>query len=103
MPCLKPVRFKYYSTSTCLTDASITANFKQYEMEDDVSKDLVEFSIANAVYAALVEGHAAEMSSRYAMGSLLYVVRRFNRSPDAMQWTMHPRYQNGYLYYDLFS
>ncbi|KAF8329083.1 ATP synthase F1 gamma [Cantharellus anzutake] len=39
-------------------------NFKQYEMEDDVTEDLTEFSIANAVYAALVEGHAAEISSR---------------------------------------
>jgi len=41
-----------------------TPNFKQYEMEDDVTKDLVEFSLANAIYAALVEGHAAEISSR---------------------------------------
>jgi len=39
-------------------------NFKQYEMEEDVTKDLTEFSIANAVYAALVEGHAAEISSK---------------------------------------
>ena len=34
-------------------------------MEEDVTKDLAEFSIANAVYAALVEGHAAEISSKY--------------------------------------
>jgi F-type H+-transporting ATPase subunit gamma len=33
-------------------------------MEDDVSKDLAEFSLANAIYAALVEGHACEQSSR---------------------------------------
>jgi F-type H+-transporting ATPase subunit gamma len=33
-------------------------------MEDDSTKDLVEFSLANAIYAALVEGHAAEISSR---------------------------------------
>ncbi|QRV84773.1 F-type H+-transporting ATPase subunit gamma [Ceratobasidium sp. AG-Ba] len=38
--------------------------FKAYEMEDDSTKDLVEFSLANAIYAALVEGHAAEISSR---------------------------------------
>ncbi|CAE6517323.1 unnamed protein product [Rhizoctonia solani] len=38
--------------------------FKAYEMEDDPTKDLVEFSLANAIYAALVEGHAAEISSR---------------------------------------
>lgn len=34
-------------------------------MEEDVTKDLAEFSIANAVYTALVEGHASEISSRY--------------------------------------
>ncbi|CUA67620.1 F-type H+-transporting ATPase subunit gamma [Rhizoctonia solani] len=38
--------------------------FKAYELEDDPTKDLVEFSLANAIYAALVEGHAAEISSR---------------------------------------
>ncbi|KAF8607190.1 ATP synthase F1 gamma [Ceratobasidium sp. AG-I] len=38
--------------------------FTAYEMEDDSTKDLVEFSLANAIYAALVEGHAAEISSR---------------------------------------
>ena len=41
------------------------AGFKAYEMEDEVTKDLAEFSLANAVYAALTEGHAAEQSSRY--------------------------------------
>jgi len=38
--------------------------FKAYEMEDDVTKDLAEFSLANAIYATLVEGHACEMSAR---------------------------------------
>ena len=38
--------------------------FKAYEMEDDVTKDLAEFGLANAVYAALVEGHACEISAR---------------------------------------
>lgn len=33
-------------------------------MEEDVTKDLVEFALANAIYAALVEGHAAEISAR---------------------------------------
>ena len=33
-------------------------------MEEDVTKDLAEFSLANAIFAALVEGHAAEQSSR---------------------------------------
>ncbi|KAJ8091243.1 atp3 gamma subunit of the F1 sector of mitochondrial F1F0 ATP synthase [Marasmius tenuissimus] len=38
--------------------------FKRYEMEDDFTKDLAEFSLANAIYAALVEGHACEQSAR---------------------------------------
>ncbi|WVF68883.1 ATP synthase F1, gamma subunit [Kwoniella sp. CBS 6097] len=40
------------------------AGFQQYEMEEDVSKDLSEFALANAIYTALVEGHAAEISAR---------------------------------------
>jgi len=40
------------------------AGFKAYEMEDDVTKDLVEFTLANAIYAALIEGHACEISAR---------------------------------------
>ncbi|EJD42110.1 F1 complex, gamma subunit of ATPase, partial [Auricularia subglabra TFB-10046 SS5] len=38
--------------------------FKSYKMEEDLTKDLAEFQLANAVFAALVEGHAAEQSSR---------------------------------------
>ncbi|KZT04925.1 ATP synthase F1 gamma [Laetiporus sulphureus 93-53] len=38
--------------------------FRAYEMEDDVTKDLAEFALANAIYAALVEGHACEQSAR---------------------------------------
>ncbi|KAI0783249.1 ATP synthase F1 gamma [Abortiporus biennis] len=38
--------------------------FKAYEMEDDVTKDLAEFSLANAIYSALVEGYACEISAR---------------------------------------
>ncbi|KAF8558662.1 ATP synthase F1 gamma [Imleria badia] len=38
--------------------------FRAYEMEDDVTKDLAEFSLANAIYAALVEAHACEQSAR---------------------------------------
>jgi F-type H+-transporting ATPase subunit gamma len=40
------------------------AGFQAYEMEDDVVKDLSEFALANALYAALVEGHAAETNAR---------------------------------------
>ncbi len=43
-------------------------------MEDDVTKDLAEFSLANAIYAALIEGHACEISARYAA----YVVSLFH-------------------------
>ncbi|KDQ06438.1 hypothetical protein BOTBODRAFT_39594 [Botryobasidium botryosum FD-172 SS1] len=39
-------------------------NFKVYEVEDDATRDLAEFSLANAIFAVLVEGHATEMSSR---------------------------------------
>lgn len=38
--------------------------FKAYENEDDVTKDLAEFSLANAIFAALTESHACEQSSR---------------------------------------
>jgi len=38
--------------------------FKAYEMEDDVTKDLSEFALANALFAALVESHAAEQNAR---------------------------------------
>jgi len=38
--------------------------FSVYENEDDATKDLAEFSLANAIYAALVEGHACEQSAR---------------------------------------
>ncbi|PWO00587.1 putative ATP3-F1F0-ATPase complex, F1 gamma subunit [Tilletiopsis washingtonensis] len=39
-------------------------NFGAYELEEDTVKDLAEFSLANAIYAALVEGHAAEINSK---------------------------------------
>jgi F-type H+-transporting ATPase subunit gamma len=41
-----------------------SAAFSKYENEDDATKDLAEFSLANAIYAALVEGHACEQSAR---------------------------------------
>ncbi|CAO1623843.1 unnamed protein product [Sympodiomycopsis kandeliae] len=40
------------------------AGFKTYEQEEDTTKDLAEFALANAIYATLVEGHAAEINSR---------------------------------------
>ena len=47
----------------CL-DSFHAAGFRAYEMEDDVTKDLSEFTLANAIYAALVEAHACEQSAR---------------------------------------
>lgn len=52
--------FTVYNQKT-LADS---AGFKAYEMEEDVSKDLAEFSLANAIFTALVEGHASEQSAR---------------------------------------
>lgn len=45
----------------------MTAGFAAYEQEDDTTKDVAEFTLANAIYAALVESHAAEQNSRYAV------------------------------------
>ena len=39
-------------------------SFKVYENENDTTKDLAEFSLANAIYAGLAEGHACEQSAR---------------------------------------
>lgn len=50
------------------------AGFRAYEMEDDVTKDLAEFSLANAIYAALVEAHACEQSARYVDLVNFYVI-----------------------------
>ncbi|KAJ7434917.1 ATPase, F1 complex, gamma subunit domain-containing protein [Mycena galericulata] len=41
-----------------------SAGFSKYEMEDDFTRDLSEFSLANAVFAALVESHACEQNAR---------------------------------------
>ena len=38
--------------------------FGAYEMEEGTAKDLAEFSFTNAVFAALVEGHASEINSK---------------------------------------
>jgi F-type H+-transporting ATPase subunit gamma len=41
-----------------------SGDFKAYENEDDATRDLAEFSLANAIFATLVEGHACEQSAR---------------------------------------
>ena len=41
--------------------------FSAYEIEDDVLTNLKEFALANAIYWALVEGHACEVGSLSSM------------------------------------
>jgi F-type H+-transporting ATPase subunit gamma len=53
-------------------------------MEDDVTKDLAEFSLANAIYAALIEGHACEISARYAADIVRYFILTGVSSRNAM-------------------
>jgi len=60
-------------------------------MEDDVVKDLSEFALANALYAGLVEGHAAETNARCVMtiqltGDVIQLPRL-----DETPWTTPPR------------
>lgn len=62
-------------------------------MEDDVTKDLAEFSLANAIYAALVEAHACEQSARYVQ-SHPDVTRLDISFPTVVTpWTTHRRMQ----------
>lgn len=67
------------------------AGFKAYEMEDDVVKDLSEFALANAIYAALVEGHAAETNARCASHSVDERDVTEVLFTDETPWTMPPR------------
>ena len=70
---------------------TFSAGFKAYEMEDDVVKDLSEFALANALYAALVEGHAAETNARCVMAmGLTRDVTKFI-STDETPWITPPR------------
>lgn len=64
-------------------------------MEDDVTKDLAEFSLANAIYAALVESHACEQSARYVFFKAVFRVHLLNASSRTVvtPWTMHQRTQ----------
>jgi hypothetical protein len=41
--------------------------FRKYDQEEDNTSHLAQFTLANAVYSALVEGHAAEISARYGI------------------------------------
>ncbi|KAK9451463.1 ATPase, F1 complex, gamma subunit domain-containing protein [Limtongia smithiae] len=48
------------------TEAELKAspNFSAYELEDELTSDLTEFALANAIYWALAEGYACEQSAR---------------------------------------
>jgi F-type H+-transporting ATPase subunit gamma len=62
---ISAISYEAHETTLVSAEALRTApGFQRYEMEDDVSKDLSEFALANAIYALLVEGHAAEISAR---------------------------------------
>jgi F-type H+-transporting ATPase subunit gamma len=52
---------KEVSTERILHESS---GFRAYEQEEDVTRDLFEFSLANAIYAALTEGYACEIAAR---------------------------------------
>jgi len=68
-----------------------SAGFKAYEMEDDVVKDLSEFALANALYAAMVEGHAAETNARCVMIARLIGAINELGYIDETPWTTPPR------------
>ncbi|KAF8551243.1 F1 complex, gamma subunit of ATPase [Imleria badia] len=66
--------------------------FRTYEMGDGVTKDLAEFSLANTIYAGLVEAHACEQSARrnamdnaskYAKDMIGALTMRYNRGRQA--------------------
>jgi len=60
------------------------AAFNAYEIDDDASKDLFEFSLANAIYATLVEGHACEQSARYVWSLYQFTLNKRLLSRNAM-------------------
>ena len=61
-------------SSQQLLNITLAANFKAYEQEDDTTKDLSEFALANAIYTALVEGHAAEINARCVPSAYRFAV-----------------------------
>jgi F-type H+-transporting ATPase subunit gamma len=64
---LSPISYEADVLRTFSQDAfKASPNFAVYEIEDDVLANLQQFTLANAVYHALVEGHAAEMCAKRA-------------------------------------
>ena len=56
-----------------------------------MTKDLAEFSLANAVYAALIEGHACEISARYAANFVSLLCFDRLPCPVVMPWITRKR------------
>lgn len=47
---------------TC--DFRLTENFSAFEVDEELLPNLREYSLANAIYWGLAEGHACEQSAR---------------------------------------
>jgi hypothetical protein len=69
----------------------LAAGFIAYEQEDDTTKDLAEFTLANAIFAALVESHAAEQNSRYEALWLIVICLLLHLHLVVTLWTMRRR------------
>lgn len=74
-------------------------NFNAYEVEDaETTKDLADFALANAIYCALAEGYAAEVT--FPFFRLFDVCHHGRRKAHSTAircrlvvtlWTTHPR------------
>lgn len=47
-----------------LADPGLTENFSAFEVDEELLPNLREYSLANAIYWGLAEGHACEQSAR---------------------------------------
>ncbi|ORZ24759.1 ATP synthase F1, gamma subunit [Absidia repens] len=64
---ISPISYEAETLRTFSQEAfKASPNFAVYEIEDDVLANLQQFTFANAVHHALVEGHAAEMCAKRA-------------------------------------
>ncbi|KAN0139569.1 ATPase, F1 complex, gamma subunit domain containing protein [Lactarius tabidus] len=58
------VVYKEFVSEPGVWSNSSSNGMKAYKMEVDATKNLAEFSLANAIYATLVKGHTREISAR---------------------------------------
>ncbi|KAN0139572.1 ATPase, F1 complex, gamma subunit domain containing protein, partial [Lactarius tabidus] len=66
-----------------------SASFKAYEMEDGITKDLTKFSLANAIYAALIEKHTYEVCLQGHRGSQrLHATKGKNKAQCRLFWVL---------------